>query len=50
MTDKKAGRPKIYKVAVADKIYDGEGGFLKVGDTLPEGADIASLEAKGLVK
>lgn len=38
------------KVAAENAIHDGKGGFLKKGDTLPAGADVASLKAKGLAE
>lgn len=47
---KKAGRPKIYKVAVGGAISNGEGGYFEEGDALPDGCDVEGLVAKGLVK
>lgn len=39
------------KVAVADVVHDGKGGFLTVGDPLPDDEDmIASLKTKGFAK
>ena len=38
------------KVAKDNAIFDGEGGYMKKGDPLPEGADIESLKAKGLAE
>jgi len=46
---KKPGRPKIYKAKVSGKISNGQGGYFKEGDTLPDSADIQSLQDKGLV-
>ena len=48
MTDKKKpGRPKVYKAKVGGVIANGEGGYFEEGDTLPDGCDIESLQAKG---
>ncbi|NRA80146.1 MAG: hypothetical protein HRU18_18250 [Pseudoalteromonas sp.] len=47
---KKPGRPKTFKVAQSGKISNGEGGFYEKGDALPNGCDIESLKAKGLVE
>lgn len=38
------------KVAADNAIHDGKGGYLKKGDVLPEGADVASLKAKGFAE
>lgn len=46
---KKPGRPKVYKAKVGGVISNGEGGYFKEGEKLPEDADIKSLQAKGLV-
>lgn len=41
---KKESGPKVAKDGV---IADGKGGFMKKGDALPAGCDIAGLKAKG---
>lgn len=44
------GKKAAPKVAKDGAIHDGNGGYLKKGDTLPDGADLESLKAKGLVE
>lgn len=41
--------PKAPTVKVGDVISDGKRGFLKKGDPLPAGCDVAALKAKGLI-
>ena len=47
MTDgKKPARPTV---KVGGVIADGKGGYYNEGDTLPDGADVESLKAKGYI-
>ena len=41
---------KKWKVAKDNAVFNGEGGFFKKGDELPEAADLDGLKAKGLVE
>ena len=49
MPRKAKDKPAGPKVKVEGTISDGEGGFLPKGAELPEGCDVDSLKAKGLV-
>lgn len=43
-------KTSTHKVAKNDAVFDGKGGFMKKGDTLPDDCDFESLKAKGLAE
>lgn len=48
-TQKKQGRPKVYKAKVGGVISKGDGSYFEEGEALPKDADIKSLQAKGFI-